>query len=152
MSLAPTIGEAVWDVEKYYLCEEKFLFKPNLQKNLCLKVKIASCLWHVWQIHWYWYICYIKVSLLVERVRLDGLWLQVRWAYAIWTCALLSALLSHHENNLLPCETLIVISYESCDDPSITSKKTACLCWLNYVYTIPARSPTMCPEHFMRVN
>ena len=43
--------------------------------------------------------------------------LLIGLTFAIWLCVLLS----HHENVFFPRETLIVISYESCDDPSITS-------------------------------
>ena len=51
------------------------------------------------------------------RGRLDGLQLRIGLTFAIWLCVFLS----HHENDLFPRETLIVLLYESRDDPSITS-------------------------------
>jgi hypothetical protein len=48
----------------------------------------------------------------------------------------LCVLLSHHVNDLLPRETLIVLSYESRDDPSITSILTELLCGVNYLCSL----------------
>ena len=41
---------------------------------------------------------------------------------------LLSALLSHKDSDLRPFEALIVLPYDFCDSPSITSIQTECLC------------------------
>ena len=45
-----------------------------------------------------------------------SLQLFIGLTFAIWLCIFLS----HHKNDLFPRETLIVSSYESHDDPSIT--------------------------------
>ena len=71
-------------------------------------------------------VTYIDVSVISKRKclwsgRLDGLQLFIGLTFAIWLCVPLS----HHENDLFPRETLIVLSYESRDDPSITSILTA---------------------------
>ena len=67
-------------------------------------------------------VTYIDVFVILKckclwSGRLDGLQLFIGLTFAIWLCVPLS----HHENDLFPRETLIVLSYESRDDPSITS-------------------------------
>ena len=64
--------------------------------------------------------------------RLDGFQLFIGLTFAIWLCVLLS----HHETDLCPRETLIVLSYESHDDPSITSTLTELLCGVNYLCSL----------------
>ena len=52
-----------------------------------------------------------------------------------------SSLLSHNDD-LHPCETLSVQSYEICDSPSITVIKTA-VCGMISISTIPVLAPTI---------
>jgi hypothetical protein len=96
------------------LCEEKNPFQASLAEKPLLKGKMRMLsVTHV---------TYIDVFVILKRKclwrgRLDGVQLVIGLTFATWLCVLLS----HHENNLFPRETLIVLSYESRDDPSITS-------------------------------
>ena len=92
---------------------KKIRFEPVLQKNLFNGKKSKLFVTRD---------TFIDVFVVLKRKclwsgRLDGFQLFIGLTFARWLCVLLS----HHENDLLPRETLIVLSYESCDDPSITS-------------------------------
>ena len=57
-------------------------------------------------------------------------------------CCVCSALLSPHRDDLLPCETLIVLLSKICDRPSIMSRHTECYCGVCIpLFTISVLAP-----------
>ena len=93
---------------------KKILFRARLAEKPLLKGKFSKL--------FVTHVTYIDVGVILKHKclwsgRLDGLQLLIGLTFAIW----LFVLLSHHENDLCPHETLIVLLYESHDEPSITS-------------------------------
>ena len=104
----------------------------SASKNLVCRNKDAA----VW--HTSWYMTERSLSYLC-RGRLEVLTVFIRLLWFAW-----SALLSHHRDDLLRLETLIVLLYKIWDRPSIMFRQTECY-YRAFVtlFTILALAPIM---------
>jgi hypothetical protein len=104
---------------------KKSKYEPGLQKKtLQERMKIASLSDFV----------FTYISIICSMVKCKCLWRgRLVWS-VLPTC--LSTLLSQDLFDLLPRETLIVLSYKCCDSPSITSIQTEYLCGVKDLWSL----------------
>ena len=99
-----------------------------------------------------WCVKVIIISACGEEGWCHELFCSSAWHWHVVFMAWIIALLSHdNDNDLLPCKTLIVLSYDLCDSPSITVTQTV-LCEVVHLWSLYQYFHQPCDHTFLRGN
>jgi hypothetical protein len=129
MSLAPTIEDSggsrknKTSVRKKILlsqsCKKTFRYRENCRLFVTCVTYILVC--YVWKCKWLWRGRCITFC---------------KWVSFFTFTFMSSTLISHNDNDLLPQETLSVLSYEFCDSPTITVIHTEWRCGITCLWLL----------------